>query len=346
MKSRKSRLIGGICMLLMLAIGDAGVSANPSATGSSKADDISVLWESIAQDRLFDVDVRGDRWVAVGGAGLVLRSEDGGVSWQEEASVSRLSLLGVSFSGERIIAVGQQGLIMLSDGHGEWRAVDSGTSERLLDVSANEAGFAVAVGAFGTVLASSDRGDSWRRVSPDWAGLAIAQTGSFDRTGALDEPTIFGVHVLDDGKVLIAGELAYILRSTDGARSWSLVNRGSMRDGEVPPTLHAVHMRRDGTGFAAGQQGLVYRTVDGGLHWSIVQTPVKDANILSVISTPDGLVLGVGMRVAIRSHDDGRSWTTVDALDLNLNWYSALAAEAAGGRIITVGHSARILTLH
>ena len=63
---------------------------------------------------------------------------------------------------DRFIAVGANGTIMYSDDYGQsFTTVDSGTTEILRDVAADDAGHVAAVGYNGTVLYSSDYGLTW-----------------------------------------------------------------------------------------------------------------------------------------------------------------------------------------
>lgn len=315
--------------------------ADRAAHGQHK---VSVLVEGVAQDRLFAVAFDGGRGAAVGEAGTVHLSHDGGDSWMVEQAPTQLALFGVALSNGEVLAVGQEGLVLLRDESGVWQEADSGTRERLLEVAAGPNGLAVAVGAFGTVIVSTDGGRHWREAAPDWR-TAASIAGVRDRTGAIDEPTMFAAQVLDSGTLLIGGELAYILRSDDGAQSWELVNHVPNVEGGVPPALHNIDVRPDGVGFAVGQEGQVFKTTNAGLSWSPRQTPVHDGNLLAVSSTGDGAVVAVGMRVAVRSEDDGETWFVAQGGDFLTAWYSDVIRVAGQARLISVGHSGRIIAI-
>lgn len=302
-----------------------------------------VITHATPHDRLFSVIFEADQGVAVGEAGLMMRTEDGGKTWKTDAAPTDLAMIDIASNGTRSIAVGQMGLILVNDGSGKWRKVDSGTERRLLQVDINRDGLAFIVGAFGTLLKSTDGGESWTSVAPHWASLYDSGTG--DTAVIRDEPTNYVVDVQEDGSVLIGGEYGQLMRSPDGI-CWNIVYRHPSNSGQSAPTFFAMSLREDGVGYAVGQSGLVARTADRGHTWTHVKTPV-DGNLFGVDSFADGQVVAIGQRTALRSTDNGATWDPIRALDLSINWYTGLAhgGSAASGEVIAVGHGARILRL-
>ncbi|MCK5771142.1 YCF48-related protein [Algiphilus sp.] len=323
----------------------------PSGALGEISGDGRVLVEGVRQERFFGMDFLGDKGIVVGSFGQVMVTEDGGDTWVEEKAPTELALLAVALYDGGAIAVGQQGLVLLRDPGGEWEEVSIDTDERLLNVSVNRHGRAIIVGAFGTLLASSDGGRNWNDVAPEWAELAASANVPADATGATAEPSMYDAEVFDDGVILIAGELAYVLRSGDGGNSWEFVNFAeTLAEGQegvsaAAPTINDIQIRADGNGFAVGQSGTVYKTTDSGRSWKKLSTPLAEINLLSVASDGKGAVIAVGMRSAIFSEDDGESWQTLDALDLDINWYSAIQVAPDAREMLAVGHSGRIIAL-
>lgn len=310
---------------------------------SSDSSEIDVLSHGVAQDRLFGVAFDGDFGIAVGQAGIAKISKDGGKTWTAEQVPTELALLGVSISKGSAIAVGQQGLVMRRSASGAWSTAGQPTRERLLGVDSNDKGLAVAVGAFGTVLVSKDGGANWANAAPNWMDVAKIAGRENDRTGAVNEPTMFAVKVFESGKILIGGELAYVLKSDDGSSSWSLVYQAPTGVDVVAPTVHSINVRDDGVGFAVGQEGQVLKTTDGGNSWAVRSTPIGNGNLLAVDSTGSGAVVALGMRVAVRSSNDGETWQVADGGDFSVNWYSDV--ESIGNALVGVGHSGRIISI-
>ncbi len=327
-------------LALLLA---AGVSTGALADAKGSEE----IVQFTPHDRLFSVAFSGDFGEAVGEAGLLLQTTDGGKTWRHEISPpTQASLFSVAISGARSVAVGQQGLILVRDGRKQWRKIEAVTDQRLLRVSMNKAGVAVAVGAFGTLLKSSDYGETWSELKPDWATLYQSEETS-DFAAVRDEPTLYVVKVFDDGSIVIGGEYGQLNRSTDGGNTWTSVFRAAAaKAGSTPPTVFGMNFRADGTGYATGQEGLIIMTPDQGQSWKQLVSG-SQASLFDIDSTGDGHVFAIGMRSCLFSTDAGKTWQRLKALDVGLNWYSGLghSDSADGNSVIAVGHSGRVLRL-
>ena len=326
-------------MFAAVAVFTQANAAAKSAEGRNQ-----VLSADTPHDRLFSLMFEGDKGIAVGDAGLVKTTTDGGQTWIRQDAPTSLAMIDVASNGQRTIAVGQMGLILVREGDGAWKKVESGTDRRLLRVDINQSGLAFIVGAFGTLLKSTDGGETWMNAAPNWAGLY--DSGEGDTALLRDEPTNYVVDVLDNGGTLIGGEYGQIMYSPDGGICWEIVYRHPAESGKNAPTLFASDIRPDGTGYAVGQAGLVLRTTTGGRTWDPLRTPTT-GSLFGIESTNDGQVMVVGQRVALHSRDNGNTWASVDALDLTLNWYTALGRGASmpAGEFFAVGHGGRIVRL-
>lgn len=289
-----------------------------------------MLRTGIAHDALHDVCFDAAGGVAVGVAGLLLESDAAGSAWTVRAGapLTPLSLLGVACAARRRIAVGQLGTVLLDDGGG-WRVVDSGSEQRLLAVAVNDAGLAIAVGGFGSVLRSQDGGENWEPLAFDWP--AIVEDFA--------EPHLYDVALTEDGTVTIVGEFELVLRSTSRGDTWQRVHKGDA-------SLFGLHLdAATGRGYAVGQQGRVLRTADGGLSWDVLAAP-EDAQLLGVWSAADGTVLASGLRTLLGSSDGGASWQPVTGADISTGWYAALAAPAGQtAQLVSVGNVGRVLAV-
>ncbi len=107
-----------------------------------------------------------NRLVAVGGldkAGIVIISDDKGVTWRDAASVSGKPQLlhGIAVIGSMLVAVGHRGTVMTSGDYGvTWQSRPSGTSNNLISITAigTESGSRlVAVGRGGVVITSDTK---------------------------------------------------------------------------------------------------------------------------------------------------------------------------------------------
>jgi photosystem II stability/assembly factor-like uncharacterized protein len=283
----------------------------------------SVRYQGIAHDALYDICFSGTKGFAVGIAGTLFTSDDQGESWQPQGSLGPEAILGLYCGADTVLAVGQGGAIHRKR-DGEWQRMDSGSDARLLDVSANRNGLAVAVGGFGTVLRSMDGGDSWEPLAFDWETLL----------NDFLEPHIYDVAVSDAGVITIVGEFAMVLRSVDAGETWEMVHRGDA-------SLFALHLSGD-VGYAVGQNGLVLKTGDGGQTWARLDAGT-DANLLDVLVDRDGVIHVTGIRTLLQSHDGGNTWAASKAGDISSRWYQSLGLSGSG--VFMVGHSGRIVRI-
>ena len=325
-----------IMVLLVATLGMLSVSA----TASEQA----LISTQTPTDRLYDVEMMGKMGYAVGEAGLVMKSTDGGETWNRENADTNLALTSIALTKKGAVAVGQLGEVVVNVGWKGWKQIGSDARMRLLGVDMNERGLAIAVGAFGTLMRSTDAGQSWELLRPDWAPLY--DSGAGDTAVIRDEPTNYVVKVFADNRILIGGEYGQLLTSTDGGDTWEVTYRHPEKGDVIAPTLFDLKFYGD-TGYATGQSGLVLISRDGGLSWQAKPTSTR-ASLFAIAGDADGNIFAIGQCVSIVSTDQGNTWREFEALDISLNWYAGLAVSERGSsrNIVAVGHSGRILSLN
>lgn len=120
----------------------------------------------------------------VGEFGLILRSDDRGVSWRRLASPYEGSLFGVLVLGPGTVLVfGLRGHVFRSDDRGEtWQPVASGTNATLLGGLERGDGSVALTGLGGALLLSRDRGRSFQPQTVDGSqgGAALAELSPSD----------------------------------------------------------------------------------------------------------------------------------------------------------------------
>ena len=320
-KGGASRL--GLCLGLLSMLFSVG-PVNAEQEGI-----LSVVYQGIPHDALFDLCFDGENGLAVGLAGTVLESGDAGESWQAiENPITENALLGVTCEGGKAIAVGQGGHIQIRAADGSWQAVDSGTDQRILSTDSNASGLVFAVGGFGAILRSRDNGASWESLVLDWEAIL----------NDFLEPHIYDVVVFDDNTVMVVGEFELVLLSSDGGDNWEVVNKADS-------SLSGIYFTNRQNGYAAGQNGKVLKTVDGGLTWEAVEGDTQE-NLLDVWASGDDVYIP-GIRTLLRSRDAGASWESITEGDISVRWYQSIKGTSVGGgnSVVMVGHSGRILKI-
>lgn len=222
---------------------------------------------------LYDVDFpREDlEGFAVGSAGHLLRTSNGGIGWTPISVPTENGLYALAFSDDLTTGVvaGDEGTLL--------RTVDGGrTFTRpypYLTQDLQAATFfpggkvAFVTGAEGIILGTRDGGETW---SP---------------RPVLTNPDFQSVSTTAGGAVIAVGDDALMLRSTDG-RSWV---RPPV---QTTATLYAV-ASRPGLTLAVGQSGTILRSEDDGVSWETLEVrevPGVELNhsLLDVAISPGG----------------------------------------------------------
>ena len=295
------RLVCGLTLILASAAPVLTVSA-----AEAPASQLKIVHKGIPHDALYGLNIVGKAGLAVGGAGAILQTTDGGATWANMESPTQLGLFGIAINGDRRLLVGQRGTVLTNEGD-KWVAAKSDSEARLLNVDLNAAGLAIAVGEFGTILRSKDAGKTWEKRVVNWA--------SFRDDGY--EPHIYAVDVQETGRIIIAAEFAYVLISDDGGETFTLTNKGER-------SLFALHMLPNGTGYVAGQEGMVLKTTDNGSTWLPLKSETT-ANLFGIWASPQGEIVATGMRALLRSSDAGATFKRSLDIDILRNWYLPVA---------------------
>jgi photosystem II stability/assembly factor-like uncharacterized protein len=178
----------------------------------------------------------------------ILRTTDGGVTWVRINTPWQRELFGVSFGGtSTATAVGDTGTVLKSTDAGKTWAVQSGfgdpeagivplTTMRLNSVSCFGPDRATAVGDLGTIVRTTDGGNTW----------ALCESGTTNRLESIW--VVNGVHGL------AVGTRGTGVLTADGGASWKATQLLVVND------LHAVHFTDPDRGTIVGDAGLVLRT--------------------------------------------------------------------------------------
>ncbi|NGY04840.1 WD40/YVTN/BNR-like repeat-containing protein [Solimonas terrae] len=188
--------------------GDVGTSAEPPADDGSAGFGGDSGPEPLQPDPLLGIaGPFNDRIFAVGGFGLMLKSDDQGQTWQRVVSEAvgdhHLSAM-VRAADGALILVGERGLMARSTDNGDnWQLLPQVYDGSFFGVLALKSKSLLAFGMRGHVFRSEDDGKTWKESK--------VPSGS----------SLFGGNVSADGDVVLVGAGSTVLVSKDDGRSFT-----------------------------------------------------------------------------------------------------------------------------
>ena len=250
---------------------------------------------------------------AVGHGGVILHTEDGGLSWRKQMDGRQLATLLIDH-WRPLAADGEENpaaAFALMDAE---RFQEEGPGRPFLDVYFTDARTGYVAGAYNLLLRTQDGGDSWQVLS--------------DRTDNPGGLHLNAVRVARDGRVYLAAEQGLLLQSPDPQGRFESI-----------PTPYA------GTWFGMveseelillfGLRGNAYVSGDRGVSWRKVDTGT-DSTITAGTLMPDDRVVLVTLDGALLISDDPRSEPFTSLVpDTRMALYGV--APADGASVLVVG---------
>ena len=283
---------------------------------------------------LTEMTQAGEQRIAVGDFGVIVRSMDG-KTWQQAQVSSSVFLTAVDFANDHDgWAVGHHGVILNSnDGGASWSTQLDGFSLIKLQIEAFEAHLTQL-----QIELDSDELDEDTVMLLE-EQLMSAEMLLDNANFALDEgPTrpFLDVLAISDQVVLAVGAYGTAVRSTDGGRSWDVLDAAINN----PNEFHFNALAQDDEYvYIAGEQGLLFRSSDQGETFSEIDSPYSGSYF--------GLFVDVNQRLwafglrgnVFYSDDQGDSFEQVRLSNrVNIN----AASNAADGGIYLVGNAGMV----
>ncbi len=198
-----------------------------------------------------------------------------------------MPLLDVWFEDERNgFALGAYGILLrTSDGGTAWTLesgrLDNPDNYHLYGIARSVTGTLLVAGEAGTLLYSSDNGETWLRPASPYAG------------------SFFGTVAAHNGALLVFGLRGNVFRSLDDGATWSAVETGDQR------TLLGGMTRTDGSIVLVGSAGAVLISNDHGASFSAI--PTSGSSVYSsVTETSNNELMLVGFG-GVSLIDEGNS---------------------------------------
>ena len=276
--------------------------------------------------RLRGVSAVSERVAWASGSGsTVLRTTDGGATWQ------KLNVTDETLDFRDVDAIDAQTAYILSIGNGPasriYKTTDAGKSWKLQFKNEDEKAFLDAMSfwdanhgiAFGDsvdkqfyILTTADGGNTWSRVPTDKLPPAQENEGAFAASGT--NMALFGKSHAWIGTG--AAAKSRVLRTSDGGRTWQVADT-PLASGPSSG-IFSIAFRDAKHGVIAGgdytkEQEAINNlavTSDGGATWTLVKGLSGFRSVVAYVPGQKTLI-AIGPSGGDYSLDDGRTWTTI-----------------------------------
>ncbi|WP_158093868.1 YCF48-related protein [Algoriphagus ratkowskyi] len=258
------------------------------------------------------------------GENLIIRTSDGGITWEELPISIEGKLLDAAFwDGKTGIVVGEKGQILRTlDGGNTWTQLPSVTTNALNSLAILSENRILAISDAGEILLSTTKGATWSKV--------ISGTSQ-----SLNDITAINVDT-----AYVAGNQGLILRTYDGGDKWNSLNTG------IATNLNGLAFSTPLIGYAVGDAGIIIKTVDAGETWTKQPSSVS-TNLQKVAISPLDIriVTVVGdVATSLRSANSGLTFAKANLGATNSRNLTSLAFKPASNLAFAVGQDGYLLS--
>ena len=299
--------------------------------------DAGATWSSAfasATNNLDFVLSDGMTGYGVGNYGQILKTTDGGSSWDYHSSGLNMNLRDIDMIDEhRGVAVGYS-ILYTEDGE-KWIPAEIHVPGSILRKVTHFGDTFYAVGEFALYQKSTDSGRTWTSENlfgGFWDNLWDIQFISENEAWSVASPArvihttdggeswdlqfssngfgLFCLYFIDSQRGWVAGPSDAIMRTTNGGLSWtvhSIPDPPGSNNGKTD-----IYFVDENLGYLVGNHGYVIKTLNGGLSWFNVDLPVPcDISELIVLSV-DELIVSCHFEEAIyHSQNGGQTWQLI-----------------------------------
>ncbi len=309
-----------------------------NAMGSKPLDDRletpAAFYPEPSKDLMLDVQLVGERIIAVGARGLIVYSDDQGKRWQQASVPVSVSLVAMHFPDQTHgWVVGHSGVVLHTrDAGSTWEKQFDGREANALVLKQAEARV-------------KTLREQLQRASGDEEGLAYALE---DAEFALEDATLdaasgpakplLAVWFKDAKTGFVLGAYGFFFKTDDGGQSWE--NIAGRLENFDRYHLNAMTTLGNGSLMIVGEAGQMFVSQDDGDSWEALYGPYQGSYFGLEQGTDDGAAYAFGLRGNVFFTEDyGQSWLAVETgVETSL-----LASDRLDDQLVLVGQSGVIL---
>jgi photosystem II stability/assembly factor-like uncharacterized protein len=285
--TRRSTLIAALAGLEILQFQNHARA--DSATGVDALDTAAIRVRKPETVLLIAICRAGERLVAAGEHGVVIYSDDQGVTWSQASVPVNVTLTCLAFATPQLgWAAGHFGAIIhTADGGKTWYMQLNGLQANQLTLAAAQAA-------------------SLQNSSSPGAPLALRRAEFFVQAGP--SKPFLAILVMSSQKVIVFGAYRMTMMTMDGGESW--VDSSLQIGDRFSHNLYDV-ASIGGDAYLVGEVGMVFRSSDGGDSFPAVASP-SATTLLGVVGASNESVIVYGVAGnCFSSTDRGASWTSI-----------------------------------
>jgi photosystem II stability/assembly factor-like uncharacterized protein len=286
------------------------------------------------------------------------------------SGLRRLALAGTICLTLTLCGTAVAGAAPVSSGHSGWSWALPVPQGQSLSAVAFDGATGYATGDFGTVMKSTDGGQTWSGLpSGTTANLSLVQEldpntvivgGGCALRESTDGGTTFTPMPINPSDTVCGSDLAAIsflsattgyvllqsgqvLYTTNGGATVTAKTRVPLASGTARGT--GLTFISPTTGFATSTYGAIEETTDGGNSWTEVSSTVQELNGIEFVSPQTAYAFGAG-NTLLTSTNGGTTWTTAPLTmpSTTFDDLTGIACPSASQCLISTGTSSLILT--
>ncbi|SIN99961.1 YCF48-related protein [Algoriphagus halophilus] len=289
----------------------------------------SLFGQSWKRMQSWGLDLEDITWINnlvgyAGGENLLIKTVDGGLTWEEQLIPTTTRINDLEFWDEQIgIAVGDIGeLLITRDGGLIWNSLAGPSPVDLNGVSFINENTLLIIGESGTIYRSEDMGNSWQQITSSVSA------------------NLNDLYFIDENLGFVTGDVGIILKTINGGTSFEKLTTS------VNTQLNAITFSNETTGYAVGSEGTIIKTEDGGSSWNLLNSgltnELKDIGFSPL--NPNIIVIIGSEATAIKSINAGATFSKANLGSGNLRNLNALEFIPESNVLLAVGENGYVIS--